>query len=189
MADPVSLEAHGNFAQPEGANLTPEGDLQLILDNLPGLEDAVEFRPQLLRRLPGEDLEYLAAHDLVPAEAGRADLTLPIPDLDAVVSIDDIETDRKAVDDQTDEAAVLLDLPRLGGDLDREIGGETQGRQKRGEQVGHDGEHLALGSAELGASLQQAHQRFFVLQRNSTSRAGGRQLLERVDSWRRGTVR
>src|SRR3954452_6274064 len=108
MTDPVSLETHRNFAEPKGANLTAKSDLQLVLENLPRFEDPVEFRPQLLRRLPGEDLEDLATHDLVPAKSRRADLALPIPDLDAVVPVNDIKTDRKAVDDQTDEPAVLL---------------------------------------------------------------------------------
>src|SRR3982750_826831 len=52
MADPVSFQAHGDLAQPEGANLPAESDLELILDDLPGLKHTIEFPPHLPRRLP-----------------------------------------------------------------------------------------------------------------------------------------
>ena len=51
-----------------------------------------------------------------------ADLALPIPNLDAVVPVDDVQPYGKTVDDEADEPALLVDLARLGGDFDREVG-------------------------------------------------------------------
>jgi hypothetical protein len=121
MTDLVPLQPHGDLAQPEGAELAAEGDVELVLHDLTGVEHPVELGLQLLRRLAGEYFEHPTADDFVPPEARSADLALAVPDLDAVVAIDHVEADRQAVDDQTDEPALLSDLTGLGRDFDRQV--------------------------------------------------------------------
>ena len=123
-------------------DLAAQRDLQLRLLDLAGLEHPVELGPELRRRLPGEHLEDRPAHHVVAPEALGAGLPLAVPALDPVVAVDDVEADRQAVDDEAGEAAVLLDLARLGRHLAGEVGRQLDRGEVGRQDVGHDRQEL-----------------------------------------------
>src|SRR5690349_16929740 len=176
----ISLQAHRDLAQPKCARFASYCYLQLVLQDLAGLEHPVEFRAKLLLGLPSQDLEDLAPDHLVAAKR-RTDLTLPIPELNPIVAVHHIQADRQAIDDEADEAALLLHLSRLGGHLDGKVGGQGHRGEERSEQIGNDGEGSALLGLQVGTHLEQAHQAFFVLQPKTATRAVRIERLERLD--------
>ena len=100
---------------PEVARLAAGCHLDLHLLDLAGPEDPVELGAEHARAgwrvstsKTGRPITSLAPQPL------GAGLPLPVPDLDAVVAVDHVEPDRQAVDDEAGEAALLLDLARLG---------------------------------------------------------------------------
>src|SRR6185312_11376236 len=111
VADRIPLEPHRNLGEAKGPRLAAQGDVELGLLDLAGLEYPVEFGLELGSGLPSQHLEHRAAHDFVPAKPGRADLALTVPDLDPVVPIDHVEPQGQAVDDEGGEPALLVDLP------------------------------------------------------------------------------
>ena len=80
-----------------------------------------------------------ADHVVAPEPLG-AGLALPVPALDAVVPVHDVESHRQAVDDQAGEPAVLLDLARLRRHLPREVGRQLDRREIGRQEVGDDRE-------------------------------------------------
>src|ERR1700694_5499428 len=160
VADLVTLQAHGDLAQPEGAHFATQSHVELLLQDLAGLEDPIKVGSALLSRLAGQYLEHLAPHHLVAPETGDADLALPVPDLDPIVPIDDVESYREAVDDEADEPALLVYFPRLSGDFDREISGELDRCEERRQQVGRDRQHFTLSWPWLRSSFEKAYDGF-----------------------------
>ena len=144
VGDLVPVEAHGNLAEPEEPRLPAQRDLLLRLLDLAGLEDPVELGAQLRRRLAGEHLEDRPADHVVAPEALGAGLPLPVPALDAVVAIDDVEAERQAVDDEAGEAAVLLDLAGLRRHLAGQVGRELDRGEIRRQEIRDDGQHLGI---------------------------------------------
>jgi hypothetical protein len=186
MTDLIAPEAHRNLAEAKRSFLPTEGHLQLHLLNLAGLEHPVELRAELLRGLPGEHLEHLAAYHLVTSKSWCADLALAVPYLDAIIPVDDVETHRQAVDDEAGEPALLVDLPRLRRHLDCQIGGEGERSQKRCQQVGDDFKDLHAGRVECASYVQEPDLSLFVLQGEPHGRAAVRDGVQRLDE--RGIV-
>ena len=184
VTDLVALQPHRNLGQPEGAHLAAQGHVQLGLLDLSGLKDAVELRPELLGRLPGEHLEDLSAHHLVATQPRCPDLALAVPDLDPVLPVHDVEPEGQAVDDEPGEPPLLVDLAGLGGDFDGEVGREGERREVGCEQIGDDGEDLELGRLGTGPHLQQAYLGLVVLQREADADAVGWDAVERVEQLR-----
>jgi hypothetical protein len=138
-------------------HLVAEGDLLLALLDLAGAEDAVELLLELLGGLAREHLEDRPPHDLVAAQALGAGLALAVPDLDTVVAVHDVESERQAVDDEAGEAPVLFDLARLGHHLAGQVLGELERPQIGSEDVADHAERLPLPVALADSRLQQAH--------------------------------
>ena len=126
----------------------------------------------------GRPITSVAAHAL------GAGLPLPVPDLNAVLAVDDVEAHRQAVDDQADEAALLLDFPRLDRHFVCEIGRQLRGGEIGREKAGQDFEHAGAGVAPgREGRLEQAQPLALMDQRQAEHARGGRrktvQRLER----------
>ena len=74
----------------------------------------------------------------------HARFTLAIPSLNAVLAIDDVETDGKRIDDFGREPPLFLDLHRALDDFTLEATRVLGGAQRRRKHVGHDIEEDAL---------------------------------------------
>ncbi len=184
MSDLVAVQPHGNLGQPERPQLPAEGYIELGLYDLAGLKHPVELGAEFFGRLPSEHLEDLAADHLIPPEAGRTHLALPVPDLNPVLPVDNVQTNWKAVDDESGEPALLIYLSRLRGYLDCEIGRERERGQKRRQKISDDGKDLELFRIRPGSDLQQTDVGFIVLQREPHPGIGTVYCLERLQQQR-----
>ena len=80
-------------------------------------EHFVELAAQHGRGLAMQDLEDRAADRLFARHTLHARLALAIPDGDAIVAIDDVESDGQRVDDALRDSALAIDLLRPLDDL------------------------------------------------------------------------
>ncbi len=181
----IAAQPHRDLAEPEVADLVAQHDLLFALLDLSGPEDPIELVAELVGRLPGEHLEDRAADHGVPPQPLGARLPLAVPDLNAVLAVHDVEPDRQTVDDETGEAAVLLDLARLGDHLARQVLRELQRRDVGGEDVPNDGEGLPLPDSDLEPRHQQADLRTAEVQRQSDVVRLTRHAVERRHPLRR----
>ena len=138
VGDGLPILPHRDLADPVVFLLARDGDLDLDLANLSRGEDLVELLLELPHRLPGEHLEHRATDHLILAKTLGPGLPLPVPDLNPVLPIHYVEADRQAVDDQSDEPALLLDFLGAQGDFVGQVFGELDRGQERSQDIGHD---------------------------------------------------
>ncbi len=91
-----------------------------------------------------EDLEDRLADRLVARHALHPCFTLPVPRLNAVFPVDDVQPDWQRVDDALGEAALFVDLSSAELDLDGELARVLGVREEGREQVGQCPEEDAL---------------------------------------------
>ncbi len=139
---------HRNLRDAIRAQLAGGERLHLVFLDAPGRADIVELAPQHLRRLPVEDLKDRPADRFLTRDALHAGFTLAIPRLNAVLPIDDIETERQRVDDLLGEDALAVDLDRAGLDFNLELAAFLRVRELGREKIGDGGHEHPLVSAQ-----------------------------------------
>ena len=122
-----------------------------------------------------QNLEDRATDRLIARHALHAGLALPVPSLDAILAIDDVESDRQRVDDLGGEAALLLDLHRALDDFALETPGIIGGAEGRREHIGDGEEEEALVGRErlLAAQDERAEHAMTGEEPNAAESASG----------------
>ena len=133
--------------------------------------------------LPGEHIEHGPADHLVAPEPLGARFAAPVPELNPVSPVDHVQTHRQAVNDQRGEPALFRDLPRPARHLERQILGQGDRIEERGQQVLQQGHHgrQHLGAVRIPLDLQDAEAEPGVDERHPLDQAGDcRELVEGV---------
>ncbi len=121
VRDLAVVAAHRDFADEPVVRRAVVG-ARLLLDALDssGGEGALELLLHRLARLPGQDLEDVAADGAAARDALPALLAVAVPRDDAVAAVNGVERDGQGVDDRLGEAALRLGRGRGPLDLARE---------------------------------------------------------------------
>ena len=132
------LVAHRDLRQAVRAQLARRPRVELQLLHLSRREHLVELLAHQRGVLPRHHVEDRAPEGGLARQALRADLALAIPELHLVVAIDDVDAERKRVDDLLDEPTLLVHLRRVRVALRRQRLGLRRVAAEQRQQV-HDG--------------------------------------------------
>src|SRR5205085_173165 len=140
VRDLFAVNLHRDFAD-EPVARRAVGRLRLLLDvlDLARGERALELATERPARLPSENLEDVSPQNVAARDALAAQLAVAVPGDDAVVAVNRVERDRKAVNDRLGEAALRLGLGGAPLDLARQMDGRrarglVERRDARGER-------------------------------------------------------